>query len=113
MAELEAAPPDQRVWFLAPTVALGTQQYDVLRSQIPSVHCKFLSGGDNVEAWSSSQTWDTVLRNIRIVVSTYQILLEALRHAFVKLESLALLVFDEGMVAPPCLWRAVLAHQRL
>ena len=29
-------------------------------------------------------------------MSTYQILLDALSHGFVKLDSLALIVFDEG-----------------
>ena len=85
------------IWFLAPTVALGAQQFDVIRSQIPSVHCKFFCGSDDVDAWSTQEIWDAVLRNVRIVVSTYQILLSALQHAFVKLKSLALIIFDEGM----------------
>lgn len=40
--------------------------------------------------------WDAVLHNVKVVVSTYQILLDALAHAFVRMESLALIVFDEG-----------------
>lgn len=40
--------------------------------------------------------WDAVLKNVKVVVSTYQILLDALTHGFVRMESLALIVFDEG-----------------
>jgi len=38
------------------------------------------------------------LNNVRIVVSTHQVLLEALTHGFVKLSKLALLIFDEGSI---------------
>jgi ERCC4-related helicase len=37
-----------------------------------------------------------VLKNIRAVVSTHQVLYDALSHGFVRLEGLALLIFDEG-----------------
>lgn len=40
--------------------------------------------------------WDTVLENVRIVLSTSQILVDALTHAFVKMNNIALLVFDEA-----------------
>jgi len=41
--------------------------------------------------------WDAVLKNVRIVISTYQILFDAaVSHAFVKIESLGLVVIDEG-----------------
>lgn len=45
---------------------------------------------------SEQSLWDAVLLNVKVVVSTYQILLDALNHAFVRIESLALIVFDEG-----------------
>ncbi|KAF9877825.1 dicer-like protein 2 [Colletotrichum karsti] len=95
-AELERTPTEQIVWFLAPTVSLCAQQIAVLKSQIPAVQMKFLSGDDNVDAWSDQSVWDAVLLNVRVVVSTYQILLDALSHAFVRLERLSLLVFDEA-----------------
>lgn len=84
------------VWFLAPTVDLASQQYDVLCAQIPVVKSRFICGADNVDAWSDQETWDDVLRNIRIVVSTFQILFDAVQHGFVRLSSLSLLVIDEG-----------------
>ncbi len=96
MAELEKAPPDQMVWFLATTVSLCSQQFEVITTQIPAVKAKFLCGEDDVDSWSEKKIWDAVLRNVRIVVSTPQILLDALSHAFVGLGSLSLIVFDEG-----------------
>lgn len=86
----------QRVWFLANTVALCTQQYQVLQSQIPAVQAKILRGEDNIDTWSDQATWDAILINTQIVVSTPQILLDALSHGFVVIESLSLIVFDEG-----------------
>ena len=55
-----------------------------------------LSGRDDVDRWTDQKTWDDVLANVRIVLSTYQVLLDALTHGFVKMSKLALLIFDEG-----------------
>ncbi|KAG0646281.1 ATP-dependent helicase DCL-2 [Hyphodiscus hymeniophilus] len=93
---LERIPQHQLIWFLAPTVSLCSQQFEYLQSQITSVQIKCLKGEDGVDRWSSQNEWDTVLRNVRIVVSTFQVLLDALSHAFIKMESLALIIFDEA-----------------
>jgi ERCC4-related helicase len=61
------------------------------------VQIKFLSGADGVDRWTEQTLWDSILSNVDVVVSTYQILADALSHGFVKMESLALIVFDEGM----------------
>ncbi len=92
------------VWFLAPTVALADQQCDVLKSQIPGKTFKFICGADDVEAWSTKGTWDSILKGVRAVVSTYRILLDAVMHGFVSLQSLSLIVIDEGTLEPisPC-----------
>ncbi|KAF3071126.1 Dicer-like protein 2 [Daldinia childiae] len=84
------------VWFLTPTVALCEQQARVLRSQIPAVQIKTLVGADGVETWSNVRIWDDYLKNVRIVVSTYQVLLDAVNHAFVRMDRLSLIVFDEA-----------------
>lgn len=55
-----------------------------------------LIGSDDVERWGRQIIWDTVLENVRIVVSTHQVLADALSHGFIRMETLALLVFDEG-----------------
>ncbi|KAK0635015.1 hypothetical protein B0T17DRAFT_26977 [Bombardia bombarda] len=84
------------VWFLAPTVPLATQQFEVLQAQIPAVQTKLICGADNVQAWSETRVWDAILLNVRIVVSTFQILFDAVSHAFVRLDSLSLIVIDEA-----------------
>ncbi|KAI0885310.1 uncharacterized protein GGS22DRAFT_163408 [Annulohypoxylon maeteangense] len=95
-AELERSPPDKIIWFLAPTVALCEQQAKVLRSQMPSVQIKFLSGADGIDTWTDDRTWDDYLKNARVVVSTYQVLLDATSHAFVRIDRLSLIVLDEA-----------------
>ena len=97
--ELERIPQHQLIWFLAPTVSLCTQQFEYLQSQISAVQIKCLKGDDGVDRWTSKNDWDTVLNNVRVVVSTFQVLLDALGHGFVKMKSLALIVFDEGKLA--------------
>ncbi len=75
---------------------LCLQQLAVLRSEIASVQIKSLTSLDNVDNWSDKATWDDVLDNVSIVVSTYAVLNDALCHAFLEMNLLALLVFDEG-----------------
>ena len=86
----------QFIWFLAPTVSLCEQQCEVIKLQNPAVIVKLLTGSENVDSWSET-TWLKVLSDARIVVSTYQVLLDALDHAFVRMNDIALLVFDEGV----------------
>jgi RecG-like helicase len=78
-------------------VALAEQQFELIRAQLPAVQSKLIVGSDKVDAWSTKPgVWDAVLLNTRIVVSTYQILFDAVAHAFVPLSSLGLIVVDEG-----------------
>ena len=79
-------------------MSLCNQQFDYIQSQISFVQIKCLKGEDGVDRWTSQNDWDTVLKHVRIVVSTYQVLLDALSHGFVLMDSLALIVFDEGLV---------------
>lgn len=94
-AELEK-PSDKIVWFLAPTIALCEQQFRVLKSQLGTSQIKILSGSDGIDSWSDTRIWDDYLKDVRVVVSTYQVLLDAVTHAFVKMDRLCLIVFDEG-----------------
>lgn len=84
------------MWFLVPTVVLAEQQHKYLTDQLPAYQSRLICGSDNVEHWSTSAIWDAVLRDIRIVVSTSRILLDALVHGFVRMSRIALLVFDEA-----------------
>lgn len=85
----------QIIWFLAPTVALCRQQFDVIRLQVAAVHMKLLTGQDKIDTWEAG-VWESILRDVRIIVSTYQVLLDALCHSFVKMDRISLIVFDEG-----------------
>lgn len=75
---------------------LACQQFDVIKSQISSVQIRCLTSSDNVDRWTEKEQWDIVLAGIRVVVSTHAVLHDALCHAFISMESLALIVFDEG-----------------
>lgn len=66
-----------------------------MKLQIPSVEPKIITGSDNLDSWSES-TWQCALINVKIVITTPQVLLDALVHGFVRISSVALLIFDEG-----------------
>ncbi|KAF2458152.1 hypothetical protein BDY21DRAFT_319388 [Lineolata rhizophorae] len=95
-AELESGQRDKTIWFMAPTVALCNQQYNMFRRHLPAYQCRFLSGNDGVDSWSDQMIWDAVLLDIRIVVCTPQVLFDALSHGFVQMAGISLLVFDEA-----------------
>lgn len=95
-AELETCEPDKLVWFLAPTVALCEQQHKVFQSNLPGFGYQLLCGRDDVLLWTTQSDWDAVLHNVRIVMSTHQVLLDALTHGFVQMGRLSLLIFDEA-----------------
>lgn len=94
--ELAQCAADKLVWFLTPTVALAEQQHAVISKQLPLYQSRLLLGSDNVDHWSTQEIWNRILLNIRIVVSTPQVLLDAMCHGFIKLSGLSLLVFDEA-----------------
>lgn len=64
---------------------------------LPNYNVLVLSGQDDVDHWTEQGIWDAVLQNVRIVLSTHQVLYDALAHAFVRMHELALLIFDEGL----------------
>lgn len=94
--EIDHSPPEKIIWFLAPTISLCTQQHALLEEQIPAVQIRFLSGNDAMDKWRDKGLWDAILKNVRIVVSTHQVLLDALSNAFVSMDTLSLLIFDEA-----------------
>ncbi|OSX59637.1 hypothetical protein POSPLADRAFT_1149188 [Postia placenta MAD-698-R-SB12] len=83
-------------WFLAPTVALVEQQCNVIKTAIP-VNVTMISGASEPNQWKDSALWRRILSAHRIIVSTPQILLDALRHGYIHLgQDVGLLVFDEA-----------------
>lgn len=87
---------DKLIWFLCPGVLLAEQQYNVIRMQLPALPALLLLGSDGVDLWSTQRIWDDVLRNQKIIVSTFQVLLDALKNAFVTMSRLSLLIADEA-----------------
>lgn len=81
---------------MVPKVALCQQQCAALQTQIRSVQIRSFSSLDNVDKWKSKTLWDDALTNVRVAVATYAVLQNALDDAFVTMESIALIVFDEG-----------------
>ncbi|KAK5072995.1 Dicer-like protein 2 [Lithohypha guttulata] len=94
-AELERS-PTKRVWFTAPNTILAEQQHYFLSSQLPEYQMRTLLGHDKVDLWRTPAIWDSALADMHVVVSTPQVLLDALRNAFVQLERISLLVVDEA-----------------
>lgn len=68
----------------------------MISSQIPAVRSRSITGSDKVDLWTNQGIWDGALDDVRIVISTHQVLADALGHGFVKISRLALLVYDEG-----------------
>ncbi|KAF7197165.1 Dicer-like protein 2 [Pseudocercospora fuligena] len=87
---------DKLVWFLTPSKTLAEQQYQVLSAELSGYGIRLLTGADGCEKWSDQRLWDASLTNIRVVVATPAILLDALTHAFMHMTRLALCVFDEA-----------------
>ncbi|KAH0578155.1 hypothetical protein H2248_004119 [Termitomyces sp. 'cryptogamus'] len=83
-------------WFVAPTVALCEQQRNVIQGAIPGP-VGIISGSQEPDQWKNAALWQTALRNNRVLVTTPQVLLDALRHSYVSLgRDISLLIFDEA-----------------
>eukprot|EP00762_Andalucia_godoyi_P003287 ANDGO_06531.mRNA.1 Endoribonuclease Dicer homolog 3b len=90
------------VIFAVPNVHLVAQQAAVLSkvSGQPVAMCSgahtpgLLSRGRDGFTWNGSQ-WDTLLQQYRVFVVTPQVLLDALRHGFLSLATVSLLIMDE------------------
>ena len=94
-AELQRT-PDKIIWFTTPNVYLAQQQHAFLSSQLPAFSFRLITSLDNADFWHTKNVWDAALHRRNGVVSTPQILLDALSHNFVSLESISLLIFDEA-----------------
>ena len=64
---------------------------------LPSVRLLLITGDNQPHLWSEQVIWNSMLGDARVIFSTPAILLDALSHAFVKIVSLALIIFDEGL----------------
>lgn len=82
------------IWFLVPGVDLGWQQTFVIARSCKCV-IRYACSDFACENWKAS-TWKDLLASTQIMISTYQVLLDALRHSFVSIRDISLLVFDEA-----------------
>jgi len=86
----------QLSWFFAPTVALCKQQWKTIKDHIP-VSIGNVSGENEPDQWKNAALWERVLSTHRIMVSTPQVFLDALRHGYIVLgRDISLLIFDEA-----------------
>ncbi|KAI0052736.1 P-loop containing nucleoside triphosphate hydrolase protein [Auriscalpium vulgare] len=95
--KLEAERVSRKVsWFLAPTVALALQQHQVIAGHLP-VSVGMISGSMEPDQWKDAELWRRVLATHRIMVTTHDVLLNALRHGYINMgRDINLLIFDEA-----------------
>ncbi|XP_059607608.1 endoribonuclease Dcr-2 [Phlebotomus argentipes] len=79
--------------FLASTKVLARQQKEYFE-QNTQFKVAVFTGDMNVDVWGQ-QRWRNEFENNNIVVATYQIVLDVIRHGFLKLENINVIVFDE------------------
>ncbi|XP_042485493.1 endoribonuclease Dicer homolog 3a [Macadamia integrifolia] len=80
--------------FLAPTVHLVNQQFEVIKIHT-NLKVEQYYGAKKVDEWSA-ECWEKEIRDQDVMVMTPQILLDALRKAFMTLEMVCLMIFDES-----------------
>ena len=72
------------------------QQKHVVAVHIP-VSVGIVSGANEPDQWRNAALWERVLKTHRIMISTPQVFLDALRHGYISLgRDISLLVFDEA-----------------
>uniref|UniRef100_A0A3N7G640 Uncharacterized protein n=1 Tax=Populus trichocarpa TaxID=3694 RepID=A0A3N7G640_POPTR len=81
------------ILFLAPTVHLVNQQYEVIKSQT-NFRVGEYYGAKGIDEWSL-KSWEKEIDEHDVLVMTPQILLDALRKAFLNLKMVSLLILDE------------------
>ncbi|KAI0166018.1 hypothetical protein GGR57DRAFT_2230 [Xylariaceae sp. FL1272] len=94
LEERHAGKPHKLAFFLVDKVALVHQQYRVLRANLDFDMDSF--SGDSNSPKYTQLFWDQARENRTVVVCTAAILAHCLQHAFIRMEQISLLIFDEA-----------------
>ncbi|KAJ0861345.1 putative ribonuclease III [Helianthus annuus] len=78
--------------FLAPTVALVEQQAKVIQASIDVKVGIYCGSSKNLKG---HRDWEKEIEQFEVLVMTPQILLHNLSHCFIRIQHIALLIFDE------------------
>ncbi|CRK99124.1 CLUMA_CG012128, isoform A [Clunio marinus] len=93
--ELEKTYSDggKRSVFLVNTNCLAKQQAEKISNEL-SFNVALLTGEQNVDYWDHLQ-WKKTLDENEILVSTAQVILDAIKQSFIKKEQINVIIFDE------------------
>ncbi|CAL5068828.1 unnamed protein product [Urochloa decumbens] len=92
LGHLIRKPSSEVCVFLAPTIPLVRQQAIVIADSTNFKVQRYYGSGKNLR---DHQAWEKEMAEYEVLVMTPQIFLHNLRHCFIKMDSVALLVFDE------------------
>ncbi|XP_057957753.1 endoribonuclease Dicer homolog 3a [Malania oleifera] len=90
---IKSASDKKIIIFLAPTVHLVNQQYELIKLHT-SLQVGEYFGAMGVDEWNLT-CWEKEINEHDVMVMTPQILLDALRKAFLSLEMVCLMILDE------------------
>ncbi|KAI1470586.1 uncharacterized protein F4812DRAFT_469152 [Daldinia caldariorum] len=89
-----AGKPPRISFFLVDKVALVLQQYEVLKANLDHPVQRFYGVSGN--SILNHDFWKEKTSEAMVIVCTAEILLSCLHHAFIKMEGINLLIFDEA-----------------
>ncbi|KAL7001833.1 hypothetical protein U1Q18_002981 [Sarracenia purpurea var. burkii] len=90
---LKHSPQKKLIIFLAPTVHLVHQQFEVIKVHT-NLQVEEYYGAKGVDEWNA-KCWEKEINEHDVLVMTPQILLDALRKAFFSFEMICLMIMDE------------------
>lgn len=86
--------PRRLCFFLVEKVALAFQQHAVLESNIP--HSVAVFNGDKVKHSWDKAFWEKAFDKNEVIVCTAEILNQCLQYAYIRIDQINLLIFDEA-----------------
>ncbi|XP_020236555.1 endoribonuclease Dicer homolog 3a isoform X2 [Cajanus cajan] len=91
--EIKTSGVKKLIVFMAPTVHLVNQQFKNIK-HLTDFQVEEYYGAKGVDAWNL-KTWEKEISNNDVLVMTPQVLLNALRKAFLRIEMISLIIIDE------------------